>query len=355
MAAYTSIDDPSVYFQTVLYTGNGGTGRNITLDGNSDLQPDWIWIKSRSVADAPIMFDSVRGATKRLIPSAGSEESTETQEVSAFNTDGFTIGNSDNANKNTATFVAWNWKAGTSFTNDASATSIGTIDSTGSASNTSGFSVVSYTGTGSSGTIKHGLSTAPSMVIIKNRSHNNKSWIIAQKSIGYANGIFLNLSDAKASETSAFNSTAPTSSVFTVGTTSLVNDSGDNYIAYCFADVKGYSKVSGSYTGNGNADGAFIYTGFKPAFFMAKRTDANDMPWVMIDNKRNSFNALSNTLLANSDEVANTGTDRADFLSQGVKIKTTSTAWNASGAAFIFMAFAESPFVSSSGVPTTAR
>ena len=356
MAAYTSIDDPSVYFQTVLYTGNGGTGRNITLDGNSDLQPDWIWIKSRSVADAPIMFDSVRGATKRLIPSAGSEESTETQEVSAFNTDGFTIGNSDNANKNTATFVAWNWKAGTSFTNDASATSIGTIDSTGSASNTSGFSVVSYTGTGSSGTIKHGLSTAPSMVIIKNRSHNNKSWIIAQKSIGYANGIFLNLSDAKASETSAFNSTAPTSSVFTVGTTSLVNDSGDNYIAYCFADVKGYSKF-GKYTGNANVDGPMIYTGFRPSYVLIKNAAASEH-WRIYDNKRDTFNHMYHVLFANeasAESTVDNASEEIDFLSNGIKIRSSAQQLNGSGQNLVYMAFAESPFVNSSGVPNNGR
>jgi len=353
MAAYTSIDDPSAYFQIALHTGNGGT-QSITNDGNSDLQPDFVWIKGRSTNSHHALFDSVRGATKRISSSETNEETTESTGLTSFNSDGWSTGAWSGSNSNNQTYVSWQWKSGTSFSNDASATSIGTIDSTGSVNDTAGFSIVSYTSTGSNGSIKHGLSTAPSMIIFKRRSGDTENWPVYHQALGATKNIKLNLSEAVSTSSTRFNDTEPTSSVFSLGTSGDTNGGTSPFIAYCFAEKKGYSKF-GSYTGNGNADGAFIYTGFKPAFFMAKRTDANDMPWVMIDNKRNSFNALSNTLLANSDEVANTGTDRADFLSQGVKIKTTSTAWNASGAAFIFMAFAESPFVSSSGVPTTAR
>jgi len=355
--AYTTIDNPELYFQTKLYTGNAndgsGTTQAVTLDGSENLQPDWVWIKSRSATKSHYLFDVVRGVTKELNSNNANDENTNTQGLQSFNSDGFTLGSEPEMNENGTTYVSWNWKAGTSFTNDASATSIGTIDSTGSASDISGFSVVSYTGTGSSGTIKHGLSTAPSMVIIKNRSHDSKSWIIAQKSIGYANGIFLNLSDAKASEGSAFNSTAPTSSVFTVGNTSLVNDSGDNYIAYCFADIQGYSKVSGSYIGNGNASGPMIVTGFSPAWLMIKQTAAaND--WFIIDNKREPFNPNNVQLVANGTS-ASTNKGDLDLLSNGFKPRSSNAAWNENNAQYIYMAFAENPFVTSSGVPTTAR
>jgi hypothetical protein len=192
------------------------------------------------------------------------------------------------------------------------------------------------------------------MMVIKKLSGTG-SWYVYSSVLGNNKAVYWNSSSAEDTENTIWNQTTPSSSVMTLGSSNASNENDQSYVVYLFADIQGYSKVSGSYTGNGNADGTFVYTGFKPGFFMAKRIDASDMPWVMIDNKRNSFNALSNTLLANSAEAANTGTDRADFLSQGVKIRTTSGAWNASGASFIFMAFAENPFVTSTGVPATAR
>ena len=349
--SYTNgLDKPSDYFVSNLHTGNGGT-LNIT---SLDFQPDWVWVKERNNAKDHALYDSVRGANKLLESNKTGLEATTSAGISSFNSDGWTTGDFFQTNDNGDSYVSWNWKAGTSFTNDASATGIGSIDSSGSVNQDAGFSIISYTGTGNAATVSHGLGVAPKMIIIKNRSTTN-GWEVYHQSIGNTKYLALNVTDAALASASRWNNTSPTSTVFTVNTEGGVNSSGGNLIAYCFADVQGYSKVGGSYTGNGNADGTFVYTGFKPGFFMAKRIDASDMPWVMIDNKRNSFNALSNTLLANSAEAANTGTDRADFLSQGVKIRTTSGAWNASGASFIFMAFAENPFVTSTGVPATAR
>ena len=348
--SYTNgLDKPSDYFVSNLHTGNGGT-LNIT---SLDFQPDWVWVKERNNAKDHALYDSVRGANKLLESNKTGLEATTSAGISSFNSDGWTTGDFFQTNDNGDSYVSWNWKAGTSFTNDASATGIGSIDSAGSFNNDSGFSIVSYTGTGSSGTIKHGLNSVPSVIIIKVLTNTANDWCVYHQATGNNQSTFLSESNA-ASSNAFINNTTPTSSVFSVDGSNYSSGSSRNYIAYCFAEKQGYSKF-GSYTGNGNADGTFVYTGFKPGFFMAKRIDASDMPWVMIDNKRNSFNALSNTLLANSAEAANTGTDRADFLSQGVKIRTTSGAWNASGASFIFMAFAENPFVTSTGVPATAR
>ena len=348
--SYTNgLDKPSDYFVSNLHTGNGGT-LNIT---SLDFQPDWVWVKERNNAKDHALYDSVRGANKLLESNKTGLEATTSAGISSFNSDGWTTGDFFQTNDNGDSYVSWNWKAGTSFTNDASATGIGSIDSAGSFNNDSGFSIVSYTGTGSAGTIKHGLNSVPSVIIIKVLTNTANDWCVYHQATGNNKSTFLSESNAVSSN-AFMNNTTPTSSVFSVDGSNYSSGSSRNYIAYCFAEKQGYSKF-GSYTGNGNADGTFVYTGFKPGFFMAKRIDASDMPWVMIDNKRNSFNALSNTLLANSAEAANTGTDRADFLSQGVKIRTTSGAWNASGASFIFMAFAENPFVTSTGVPATAR
>ena len=349
--AYTTIDKPSDYFNTVLYTGNSGSNRGITGVG---FQPDWVWLKTRSKANSHILIDSVRGQERLRSNTTGGEVDVSSEFIS-FDTDGFTV--TENAanemNNNSTTYANWNWKAGTSFTNDASSTGIGSIDSAGSFNNDSGFSIVSYTGTGSNGTIKHGLNTAPSMIIFKNRS-SVKGWSVYHKSIGATKFLFLNETSAEQTYTPMFNNTEPTSSVFSVGTDLATNVSGNNYIAYCFAEKQGYSKF-GSYTGNGNADGTFVYTGFKPAWVMWKRTDATN-DWYIYDNKRNSFNTMGRRLEANrSDDEVNSGSAIVDFVSNGYKFRGTDPSWNVSGGTFIYMAFAEESFVSSSGVPATAR
>jgi len=350
--SYTTIDNPELYFQTKAYTGTGSS-HAVTLDGSEDMQPDWVWIKARSASRNHKLYDSVRGVTKTIGSNESDAEATVATSLTAFGSDGFTVSSDVSVNESSETFVAWNWKAGTSFTNDASATSVGTIDSTGSVSTDAGFSIVSFTGTGSAGTIKHGLSVAPSMVIIKNRD-DGQSWRVGVTSIGFDKYLGLNGTGASTSSSGMFNNTAPTSSVFSVGTDGATNASGEKCIAYCFADVKGYSKI-GSYTGNGNADGTFVYTGFKPAFILTKNTGSGHDWWVL-DNKRDIYNATNGRLRASSNGAEDSAGNSHDFLSNGFKLRTGSSGdVNESGATMIYLAFAESPFVNSNGIPNNAR
>ena len=356
--AYTTIDDPTAYFQTKLYTGNSST-QSITFDGNTNMQPDWVWIKSRSVTEWHQVHDSVRGVAKYLFTNTNSVENERdpNDQVTSFNSNGFSLGAgaNDSVNSDGGSYASWNWKAGTSFTNDASSTSIGSIDSAGSVNGTAGFSIIRWSGTGSNATIAHGLGSAPKMMIIKRLTGGTEQWIVYHQAISPAKHLFLNLTDAENADTNNFQNTATTSSVFSVGTYNQMNASGtNNMIAYCFAEKQGYSKF-GSYTGNGNADGTFVYTGFKPAWLMLKKSSASGNSWQIFDNKRDTGNALDNTLEANDSTVEATGTDRLDFLSNGFKIRTNGSAQNASGATLIYMAFAENPFVTSTGVPATAR
>ena len=352
--AFTTIDDSSVYFQTTLYTGNGGT-QSITNTGNSDLQPDWVWIKSRSASEHPVIHDSVRGANYQLYPNQNAAESNYSGRVTAFNSDGFSIGGDNEVNQSSQTYVAWNWKAGTSFTNDASSTSVGSIDSAGSVSTDAGFSICSYTGTGSAGTIKHGLSTAPKMIIVKKRNDTN-NWDCFHASLGATKHIYLNAVNAVMDNDNRWNDTAPTTSVFSVGDGASVNASSDTYIAYCFAEKQGYSKF-GSYVGNGNADGPIIFTGFKPAFVIVKNTGVNEN-WSMHDPKRNenvSPNFARLTPDDNQTEATNTTFAKVELLSNGFKLGNSADVINDASVTFIYMAFAEQPFVTSTGVPATAR
>jgi len=352
--AYTTIDDPTAYFQTVLYTGNG-QARALTFDGNSDLQPDWVWIKDRDNVRDHQLFDSVRGVGKILLSNSTAAEGDDNNRLSAFNSNGFSVGTNTTVNDNSQKYVAWNWKAGTSFTNDASSTGIGTIDSAGSFNNDSGFSICSYTGTGSAGTIKHGLNAVPSVVIVKPRNSSSEGWSMYHKGIASdaeTDNIRLDEANAAFDNAGYWNDTAPTSTVFSIGTDSATNGTTNN-IAYCFAEKKGYSKF-GSYTGNGNADGTFVYTGFKPAWLLVKSTAAND--WILQDTKRSPHNVSNVTLFPNGTDADVTNTIyNQDILSNGFKARTTHARLNGSGVTYIYMAFAENPFVTSSGVPATAR
>ena len=346
--AYTTIDKPSDYFVSNLHTGNGGT-LNIT---SLDFQPDWVWVKERNNAKDHALYDSVRGANKLLESNKTGLEATTSAGISSFNSDGWTTGDFFQTNDNGDSYVSWNWKAGTSFTNDASATGIGSIDSAGSFNNDSGFSIVSYTGTGSSGTIKHGLNSVPSVIIIKVLTNTANDWCVYHQATGNNQSTFLSESNA-ASSNAFINNTTPTSSVFSVDGSNYSSGSSRNYIAYCFAEKQGYSKF-GSYTGNGNADGTFIYTGFKPAWLLVKSTAAND--WILHDTKRNPHN-VSNVILhpnASDADVTNT-IYNLDILSNGFKTRTTHARLNGSGVTYIYMAFAENPFVTSTGVPACAR
>ena len=353
--AYTTIDDPSAHFQTTTYTGSGSSSNAITNSGNSDLKPDWLWIKSRSDTEQHTLYDSSRGSTKRLMADANNAEYVDsTQGIQSFNTDGFTLGENDQNNKSSQNCVAWQWVAngGTTTTNDASATSVGTIDSVYQANTTAGFSIVTYTGTGSAGTIAHGLGATPKTYWIKRRSSGTADWYIYHSSIGATKNLRLNKTDASSTDSNIFNDTEPTSSVFSLGS-SFSNTSSKDYVAYCFAEKQGYSKF-GSYTGNASSsDGPFIYTGFKPAFFLIKSAGAA-RNWHILDNKRNTINPVNLYLNPNNSDADGTFVF-GDFLSNGFKITNNGNTFNTSGETYIYMAFAEHPFVSSKGVPVTAR
>jgi hypothetical protein len=335
----STVVDGGEYFNTVLYTGNGST-QSITGVG---FQPDWVWIKTRSNALSHCITDSVRGTNLQLASnSTGADQST-TDGITSFNSDGFSLGAGTqqySSNTNTLTYVAWNWKAnGAGVTNTA-----GSITSTVSANTTAGFSVVTYTGTGADLTFGHGLNVKPAMVIVKPRSFAD-NWVVWNKNLPTPTTayLYLNISSAANNFAGFWNSTEPTSTVVSIGANSNTNTNGGTFVAYCFSEVAGYSAF-GSYTGNGSADGPFVFCGFSPAFVMIKRTDAVE-PWNIYDNRRLGYNPASKGLYPNASDAENDASGRyKDLVSNGFKIRGTSGEQNASGGAYIFMAFAENPF-----------
>tara|TARA_R110002073_G_scaffold325229_1_gene504094 strand:- start:15 stop:1061 length:1047 start_codon:yes stop_codon:yes gene_type:complete len=347
--AYSSIIKSSDYFNTKLYTGNAGT-QAITGVG---FQPDWVWIKTRADVNNHTIFDAVRGVTKRIRSNQNNAESTSSG-VTSFDSDGFTVG-SDSAG-NSGTMVSWNWKANGA----GSSNTDGSITSTVSANTTSGFSIVKYSGnSNSTSTIGHGLGVAPSLVMIKNLGQTEE-WVVGVNagSLDFTQYAYLNLTNAFSGNAAAFfNNTNPSSNLIYIGNSGTVNGgSSYEHIAYCFADVQGFSKM-GSYVGNGNADGTFVYTGFKPAFVMTKPSSGAGS-WYMLDNKRaNPFNAVTGRVEADGSGAENTGFTWCDFTSNGFKIRTTEGGINANGVTYIYMAFAEAPFTANvdGGLPTTAR
>jgi hypothetical protein len=343
--AYTTIDDPSAYFHTQLYTGNGAD-QSITNDANAgDFKPDWVWVKERSSTSGHGLFDSNRGIHKVIRSNSTEDEESQTNYLKSFDTDGFTMGNDGSVNQSSQTYVAWQWKANGGTT---SSNSDGTITSTVQANTTAGFSIVTFTGTSTNVTTGHGLNQAPEIFFAKSRVSNSTNWNTYTSVIdGSLDYLFLNSTDAAGNASNSL----PTSSV-------LYTNQTDSSVAYCFHSVKGYSKI-GKYTGNGNADGTFVYTGFKPAWIMIHRTDSSGENWQMFDNKRDGFNngSSSNKMLkANVSETEDSNsTGFLDLLSNGFKIRESAARHNASGGTYIYMAFAEHPFVSSKGVPVTAR
>jgi len=350
--AYTTIDDPSAYFQTALYTGNGGT-LAVTNDGNSDLQPDFVWTKGRSDSDNNSLFDSSRGTTKEINTNGTGAEGT-TSGVTAFSSDGFTLGSNSGINGNTETYVAWQWKANGG-TATASQSEGGTnLACSAQANTTAGFSVVTYTGSGTSGHgFLHGLGVAPNFVAVKNRS-TSRDWACYHTGTSSAaHALFLNGTSAQDNSADYFPADA-TSTLVKVGNRNESNEDGDSFVAYCFTEIQGYSKF-GSYTGNGNADGPFVYTGFKPAWIMQKNT-ADTTNWNIHDNKRSTFNTVDDILMANANDAEGAvGGKSIDFLSNGFKLRGNDNETNDNTDVHVYMAFAEHPFVSSKGVPTTAR
>jgi len=334
MAAYTTIDNPELFFQCKLYTG---TGSEIaaTLDGDENMQPDLVWIKARTDTESHKIYDSVRGATKHIESDTTDAEATEAQGLKSFDSDGFTIGTYSSINASSShTYVAWCWKE----------------------SATAGFDIVAYTGSGSAHTISHSLSAVPSVVILKGRSFGD-GWGQYHKTSG--NPAILAFDGDVADRYSSkwgpfFNSTAPTSSVFSVGTDTAINTSSGTHIAYLFAEKQGFSKF-GSYKGNGNADGPFVFTGMRPAYVVVRRTDSAEN-WFVFDNKRDTFNPEDTFIrpnLTNADADESGGA--LDFLSNGFKIRNSGDSFNNSSGTYVFMAFAEQPFVNSNGVPGNAR
>jgi len=337
------INKPDEYFNTVLYTGNGST-QSITGVG---FQPDLVWWKSRGAAQDHQWYDVIRGVTKAIESNKTTAEYTQSNGLTSFNSDGFTVGDGTAGNASGDTFASWNWKAG----GTASSNTDGSITSNVSANTTSGFSIVSYTGTGANATVGHGLGVAPKVVIIKSLSATYE-WRSYFSPIGAGKYMVLNENYSEATASNFMNNTAPTSSVFSLGSGTTPNGSGTTYIAYCFADVQGFSKF-GSYTGNGSADGTFVYTGFKPAFVIIKQTNFGNS-WRMYDNKRSTFNVVTKELYPNTSDAEAT-TDKMDFVSNGFKFRTSATNANESGSPYIYMAFAENPLVGTNNIPATAR
>ena len=352
-----TINDGSQHFNTVLYTGTGAT-RSVT---GVNFQPDWTWIKKRSNVSDHRIFDSNRGATKSLKSNATQAEGTETTALTSFDSDGFSLGTDDYTNGSGSTFASWNWKSNGGTT---SSNTDGSITSTVQANTTAGFSVVTWTGNATAGaTVGHGLGVKPNMIIIKNRT-DAENWWVGHSGLGgstpFASGyyLFLNSTNAVATNNTSFCNAEPTSTVFKAGGSTsadnMINGSGDNMLAYCFAEIEGYSKF-GSYTGNGNADGTFIYTGFRPAYIVVKRYSTAGSHWITFDNKRRIYNANDNYLVVSDVSAEQTGYDQFDFLSNGFKARIADRSMNTSGANYIYMAFAENPFVTSGGLPVTAR
>ena len=364
--AYTTIDDPSAYFQTEIYTDGDATTNDTTsqtFDGNSDLQPDWMWFKSRNVVGNHGHMDTSRGkeggtSFRTLFMSTADERTSSSgYDLTSMNSDGFSYGRPnqlDWAHSTPANNVVWAWKAngGTRTTFDESGANPG---GGRQVNTTAGFAIIDYTGTGSNGTIAHGLPSTPNVVIVKNRDGGTSdSWFTHWTSLLGADNkiLFWNNTDGASTNATAFNSTAPGSTNITVGTNSGTNADGNKYIMYAFTNIQGYSKF-GKYTSNNNANGPFIYTGFKPAWVMVKM-DTGGTNWRIYDHKRQGFNGDNDFLMPSSTAVENTSASEMDLLSNGFKLVQAEGDANYNTETVIYAAFAEHPFVSSEGVPTTA-
>jgi len=347
--AYTTINNGKLYFEPITFTASNNSSNTVSGMG---FQPDLIWWKNREQTYPHFLYDVIRGNTKQLASNTtGAEETRDSTYLTSFNSNGFTTGTAL-AGDTSDGIASWNWKAN----GTGSANTAGSINSTVSASATSGFSIVKYTGTGTnSDTVGHGLGTTPSMIIAKGL--DSREWYVQHQAISSGT---LNLESTGAATTnfsSGWINESPTNSVFSFtvgsgGTTNNVNNSGTDFIAYCFKDVQGYSKFS-SYVGNGNADGTFVYTGFKPAFVMIKRATGGTGNWQLFDNKRLGYNVNNYGVQPNLNSAENTAND-LDLLSNGFKNRQSGNDLNGSNT-YIYMAFAENPFTSSAGTPVTAR
>jgi hypothetical protein len=347
--AYTDIDDPTLYFSSTIWTGNATDDRAIVIDGTG-MQPDFVWIKSRNDTDNHRLVDSVRGATKHMESDGSGAEQTSSN-VKTFTSTGVTLSTNGAVNANSELYASWAWKAGGSASNNTD----GNTTTSVSVNQDAGFSIMKYAGDGNDSTIGHGLGAKPEYIIFK-ETDGTESWRVHSiyTPNNASNTLALNLNDAAFSQSNWISAISNTT--ISIGTDSSFNTDGNNYIAYAFAPKQGYSKF-GSYTGNGNADGSFVYLGFKPAWVMVKRSSGTGH-WMILDNKRSAsggFNVLGERIKANATDAGATDV-YMDFLASGFKFRTTTaTSWNDSGSTYIFMAFAEEPFVTSTGIPATAR
>jgi hypothetical protein len=339
------INKSSEYFNTKLYTGNDTTNAITGVN----FQPDLVWIKGRDSAYYHQLVDVIRGVNKPIRSNLTAAEATLSDSFNSFDSDGFTLGgdgDTDNFNNSGQNYVAWNWLANGSGASNTD----GSITSTVSANTTSGFSIVKWTGTGSNATVGHGLGKEVKFFITKRTDSSGDNWYAYHSSLGGTKYLHPNNTSAAGTAISPFNNTNPTSTTISAGTD--LSGSSSTHIAYCFSEVKGFSKF-GSYTGNGNADGTFVYTGFAPAFVMIKMTSGSDS-WFMYDNKRSPFNVRGKYLVADGSGT-DSNANAFDFVSNGFKIRTTASSFNGSGSSYIYMAFAENPLVGTNGVPATAR
>ena len=357
--AYSTITKPSSYFISLLHTGNGSSPRAITGVG---FQPDWVWTKNRSGANSNTLGDVVRGTGKTLLSDSNSAEYTNNTYGyhSAFASDGFSLTGSqasaggDNVNKNSNDYVNFCWKAG----GTGSANSDGSVASTVSANTTAGFSIVKYTGNATNSTVGHGLGVTPQVLIVKNldsTSSGAEHWRVQHHKVSASKVLHLNLTNAEDTNND-FQSTYPGSSTFSISSADGCNKNGEENIAYCFAEKTGYSKF-GKYTGNGNANGPFIYTGFKPAWILTKRTDSTGN-WHIFDNKRPTENPTDKVINTNTNAAESDEGQGFDFHSNGFKIRESGNFVNAGGQPFIYMAFAQEPVVANvgtNGLPATAK
>jgi hypothetical protein len=328
----TTATQAGKYFNTVLYTGNSSTN---TITGVG-FQPDWTWLKRRDNTYSHVLQNAVTGVTKYLSSNLTNAEDTYSLYIQSWNSDGFTLGSGDNASNNSgSTYVAWNWRASnaTAVTNTT-----GSVTSTVSANTTAGFSIVTFSGNSTNGTVGHGLGAVPSMVIWKCRNQV-EDWQVYHISVAASESLRLNTTAARAGS-SAWQSTTPTSSVVYLGAGST-NQTGQNNLLYCFAPVAGYSAF-GSYTGNGSTNGPVVYCGFRPAFVLTKRTDSTG-DWQLMDSSRDTYNVANKALFPNTIDLETTGYSK-DFLSNGFKIRDSGASLNASAGIYIYIAFASNPF-----------
>jgi hypothetical protein len=337
----STIKKGNTVMDATLYTGNGSTQ---TITNAAGFKPDFVWIKDRTTAYPNMLFDSVRGASKRLISNTTDTEATETDTQTSFNSNGFSVSTNLVVNRTSDAFVGWQWQAGQGST---SSNTSGSITSTVSVNTTAGFSIVTYTGTGANATVGHGLGVAPKMIIVKNRA-SGFGWPVYHVSYGNTGGPYLNGTNAAATASTWWNNTTPSSTVFTGGTSNEINASSNNYVAYCWAEIAGFSRF-GSYVGNGSTDGPFIFTNFQPKFVMFKRTDSTGS-WEIQDGTRSTYNEIAQELYANlSDAEYNDVSNNTDFLSNGFKPRnsTAGSNNNVSGGTYIYAAFASNPFKNS--------